>query len=139
MRRIIFLAMLVIPAFAGAQKKNIQPSQLPESALTFIETNFRSVALHHCMKFTEGDNVRFKAVLADDTEIDFTQDGNWKEVDGKVHSIQPTFLGQAIIEQIRKSQPGQRLLKATKTAKAINVTLVNGAQLAFDLNGKPIK
>lgn len=123
----------------SAQKKNIQPSQLPENALTFIETNFTSVALHHCMKFTEGDNVRFKAVLADDTEIDFTEDGKWREIDGKVHSVQPTFLGQTIIEHIKKNAPGQRLLKATNQGKTIDVILVNGLKFTFDASGKFVR
>ncbi|RZJ67778.1 MAG: hypothetical protein EOO50_04170 [Flavobacterium sp.] len=134
--RKICLLLLLCACSLQAQKKKIQPSQLPEKALTFIETNFSSVALRQCMQFTEGDNIRYKAVLADDTEIDLTESGDWTEIDGKVHSIQPTFLGPAVIDQIRKAQPGHRLLKATKTAKSIDVTLVNGAKLSFDLNGK---
>ncbi|NUY82036.1 PepSY-like domain-containing protein [Flavobacterium sp. MAH-1] len=138
--RVLFACFAFFCALTvSAQKKNIQPSQLPENALTFIETNFTSVALHHCMKFTEGDNVRFKAVLADDTEIDFTEDGKWKEVDGKVHSVQPTFLGQTIIEYIKKNAPGQRLLKATNQGKTIDVTLVNGQKFTFDTSGKFIR
>ncbi|WP_290842348.1 PepSY-like domain-containing protein [Flavobacterium sp.] len=138
MRNLIFI-LLVCATSAFAQKKNIQPSQLPEGALTFIESNFTSVALHHCMKFTEGDNVRFKAVLADDTEIDFTEDGKWKEVDGKIHSVQPTFLGQTIIAYIKQNAPGQRLLKATNLGKTIDVTLVNGQKFTFDSLGKFLK
>lgn len=133
-----FFAFFAI-ALASAQKKNIQPSQLPEGALDFIEQNFTSVALHHCMKFTEGESVRYKAVLADDTEIDLTENGEWTEIDGKIHSIQPTFLGPTIIAKIKKAHPGQRLLKATKTAKTIEVTLVNGTKLSFDKSGNLVK
>lgn len=122
-----------------AQKKKIQPSQLPEKAISFIESNFTSVALRQCLQFTEGDNVRYKAVLADDTEIDFTSDGQWKEVDGKVHSVQPTFLGQAIIGYIKQDAPGQRLLKATNDLKTIQVTLVSGKQYTFSAAGKFIR
>lgn len=134
--RSLFFLLLFLSVPALAQKKKIQPSQLPEKALTFIETNFTSVALRQCMQFTEGESVRYKAVLADDTEIDLTQAGDWTEIDGKIHSIQPTFLGPAIIAEIKKAQPGQRLLKATKKSNSIDITLVNGATLSFDLNGK---
>ncbi|MBD3582794.1 PepSY-like domain-containing protein [Flavobacterium selenitireducens] len=139
MKRLIVTLCLILTLSASAQKKKIQPSQLPEKAITFIESNFTSIALRHCMQFTEGDNVRYKAVLADDTEIDFNVDGQWKEIDGKVHSIQPTFLGQTIIGYLKKNAPGQRLLKATTDGKTITATLVNSQQFTFDNSGKFLK
>jgi len=139
MKKLFTIIALVSLFSVSAQKKKIQPSQMPEKALTFIESNFTSVALRQCLQFTEGENVRYKAVLADDTEIDFTQDGQWKEIDGKVHSIQPTFLGATIIGHLKKNAPGQRLLKATTDGKNITATLVNGQQFTFDATGKPQK
>ncbi len=88
------------------------------------------------MKFTEGDLVRYKAVLADDTEIDFDDNGQWREIDGKTHSVQSTFLGKPIIEHLKANAPGQRLWKATTDSKTITVTLVNDQKFTFDTNGK---
>ena len=139
MKHLLFILCLAATLTTTAQKKKIQPSQMPEKALTFIENNFTNLALRQCMQFTEGDNVRFKAVLADDTEIDFTSDGQWKEIDGKVHSVQPTFLGQTIIGYLKKNAPGQRLLKATTDGKNITATLINGQQFTFDASGKFIR
>lgn len=139
MKRLLFILCFIFTLSAAAQKKKIQPSQLPEKAIVFIESNFTSVALRQCMQFTEGDNIRYKAVLADDTEIDFNTNGDWKEIDGKVHSIQPTFLGQAIIGYLKKNAPGQRLLKATTDQKTITATLINGQQYTFDASGKFVR
>ena len=136
MKNLIIAFISLLSLTVSAQKKNIQPSQLPEDALVFIETNFTSVALHHCMKFTEGEKIRFKAILSDDTEIDFTEDGKWKEIDGKIHSVQPTFLGPVIIGYLKKNAPGQRLLKAVTDGKTISATLVNGKQFTFEVSGK---
>jgi ketosteroid isomerase-like protein len=131
MRKYFSLWLFVLSVSAFAQKKNIQPSAMPNGALDFIEANFKSVALHHCFKFTEGDLTRFKAVMADDTEIEFAEDGKWTEVDGSGHAVLSAFLGPAIIELIKKAHPGQRVLKAQKHGNKIEVTLTDGKKMEF--------
>lgn len=134
--RILPLALLLCALSASAQKKNIQPSQLPEAALTFLEQNIRGAALHHCYKFTDDGKERFKAVMADDTEIDFDAKGNWTEVDGETHAIPSGFLPAPLLEYLKTNHAGIRIKKAEKETAKLEIELMDGTEMDFDLQGK---
>lgn len=138
MRSICFLLLLCTFA-ASAQKKKIQPSQLPEVALTFIEENIRTAALHQSYKFTENGSDRFKVVMADDTEVNFDSNGNWTEVDGQTHPIPSAFLPAPMIDYLKKNHPGIRIKKARKDGKKFTIDLIDNTNLNFDLTGKFLK
>ncbi|NMH28041.1 PepSY-like domain-containing protein [Flavobacterium silvaticum] len=139
MKKLLHILFLSAGIMASAQKKNIQPSQLPAPALDFLEKYSQGSALHHSYKFTDDDHTRFKVVMADDTEFEFSEQGDWTEVDGKNHAVASGFLPKNIIDYLKKNYPGKRLLKAEKDSKKIEIKLIDGSEVEFDLNGNPIK
>lgn len=75
-------------------------------------------------------------MLADGTEIEFTETGAWKEVDGQGKAIPTAFIPAAIIKHIQTNYPKEKITHIDKGFKDIDIDLSNKIELEFDLNGK---
>lgn len=131
----LFLFLICGVFSVSAQKKNIHQDQLPETAMKFIEQNFKKTGLRRAMEFNENNSIHYKVVMSDESEVEFDQDGNWKEIDGKTRAISDHFIPKNILQYIQKNYPTGKIKKIEKDRDKYEIELLDDTDLDFDLKG----
>ena len=120
----------------NAQEVTVQASELPAAATTFLATHFKENPIKQVVKDTDKRKVTFEVTLTDGTEVEFTQKGNWKEVDGDKKAIPTAFIPKAILDYVKAKYPNEQITHIDKGLRDYDVDLTNGLDLEFDLKGK---
>lgn len=122
-------------------EETIDSSTLPEKAKVFINDNFGlQIAQLKDRKRPEPSGAFYEVMLSDMTEIDFTQEGDWLEIDGENDAVIPIgYLPMAIRDYLNQNKPKIGVKSVKKTVKEIELDLVSDEELFFDLNGKFIR
>lgn len=121
------------------QKTTIDQKNLPKAASTFISKNFQNNKVQQAYKDIDDGRTEYDVHLANGIEIEFDQDGNWKEVDGNHTAIPTKFLSSNIVSYVSKNYPKASIVKAEKNTRKIEIELSNGIDLEFDLKGNFIR
>jgi len=133
----ILLASFAMASIAvNAQEETIKASELPAPAVEFLSTNFKDNAVKHVIKDSDKKKITFEVTLADGTEVEFSQKGKWKEVDGKKKAIPTAYIPQTILDYIKTNYPKEQITHIDKGHRDYDVDLSNGLDLEFDLGGK---
>ena len=133
---------VLIATFAmqtNAQDTKIASSQLPVAVNTFLKSHFKGNTVNIAMVDQEKAKKTYEVTLADGTELEFTEEGAWKEVDGKDRAIPTAFIPSAITEYAAKNYPNEKITKIDKSWRKIEIELTNKVELQFDSAGKFIK
>ena len=130
----------------GEDGEDIDPSELPQTILNFITTNYPDAVIVNAEIDMEGYDV----TLSNGLKLEFDLDGNFIEVSG--HSdddndddddddevIDPNTLPQVILDFIRINYPDESIVRAEVDAGGYDVILSNGLKLEFDLDGRFIE
>ena len=136
----VLAALIMACTFSvSAQEKKIKPTDLPMDALEFIATYYSKEAVTVAKQNTKDGNTSYEAVLTDKTEIEFTSEGSWREVDGKGKAIAAGFIPKPFMEYVQKNYPKQNITKIDKRADEIEVDVENGKELIFSIHGKFVR
>lgn len=140
--KILTAALLI--AFAGsgyAQDKKIKPSELPADATAFIKTYFAKSKIKTVEKEVSKENktISYEVVLEDKTEIEFRENGTWKEVDGKGSVIPASFVPAPFWKYIKENYPKEEITHIDKGDEEIEVDLTNGLELIFNQHGQFVR
>ena len=110
----------------------IPADELPVAAKTFLNTYYPSIKIVSTTK----DKNEYDVVLANGHSVDFTKDGEWKDVEAPVGQTIPSgFYPAEIDTYIASSAGGAVINEIQKTARGYEVELVTGADLLFDSDG----
>ena len=122
--------------FAGTP---IKQSDLPKSAQTFLT------------KYFPGDNVRkaekeqgrrgneYEVDLTSGAEVDFRDNGDWKEVKAaRGHSVPAGIIPAAIAKFITTNFPEQSIVEISRKRGGYEVELSNGTELKLTEDAKPL-
>lgn len=114
---------------------------LPEKAKNFIDEHFGlAIAQFKDRKRAEPSGAFYEVMLSDMTEIDFTQEGDWLELDGENDAaIAIGYLPMPILDYLSQNKPEIGVKSVKKTKKEIELDLVTDEELFFDLDGKFIR
>lgn len=121
---------------ASAQKTTIQVNELPENAKSFIKQHFKNETVSYVIKEEEFLVIdEYKVALSDGTEIEFTKNGNWKEISNKTKGIKSSVIPNKILNYCTKSFPNTNIKKIEKSRWKYDVELSNDLDLEFDSDG----
>ena len=112
----------------------INKSQLPISAQQFIDNHFAGIELTYAK---EEFNIFFNSYevrLADGTKIEFTNRGNWEEVNCRFGEVPSAIIPQPIKDFIDKNHPNVKVILIEKDRNDYEVKLSNRLELKFDKN-----
>ncbi|MGV0947750.1 PepSY-like domain-containing protein [Empedobacter falsenii] len=135
----------------GQQKTvNIDPNEtvisannLPVNAQNFVSQNFGNMEFVNAIKEVERNITTYNIQLKDGTKIEFTDNGDWKEVkNGLGKSIPTKFFPDNIQKYLQTKYPkiDAKSIEMDTKDKEIKVELLqNNVDLKFDLNGNFIK
>ena len=121
---------------ANAQETPIKNSELPAEATAFIQKHFSKNTIHHAIKDKDKSKITYEVMLDDMTELEFTEKGAWKEVDGKDKAIPTGYILKPIVDYVKKNYPKASITHIDKGLNDIDIDLDNGIELEFDLKGK---
>ncbi|UZJ63036.1 PepSY-like domain-containing protein [Sphingobacterium sp. KU25419] len=102
----------------------VPATSLPTSASTFLNTFFKDVTIRKVEKQTPTatNKTAYSVELANGIEVDFDQEGNWKEVESDNDTAIPTgFISSTIVSYVdtnhkqHKSVPSIKLLLDLKS------------------------
>ena len=138
MKKIFVLFVLAISfsaahAFIGNDKV-INKNQLPAQAQSFLNENFANVKISYAKLETDFLVSSYEVMLADGTKLEFSNKGNWEEVDCRQSAVPAAIVPQPIKDYVDKNYAGERIVIIEKNRKDYEVKLSNRLELKFDKN-----
>ena len=123
--------------FATAKDVQIQFSELPQKAQTFVKTHFSESDIASVWKDTEMLLVEdYTVVFNNGTEIEFYPSGEWKEVKSRCTEIPAKIIPNGIAQYVSQNYSGHPIKKISKKRYGYEVELIGGTDLEFSQNGK---
>ncbi|WP_294824578.1 PepSY-like domain-containing protein [uncultured Flavobacterium sp.] len=129
---------LIVSLALYAQEVPVLENDLPAEAKSFLKDHFKS-GFHHAIKEVRNRKVTYDVVLNDNTEIEFTEAGRWKDVDGKGKAIPYTFLQKQILDYVKQTYPNEAITGIELDDSEYEVSLSNGMDLKFNARGVFVK
>lgn len=139
MRTLLYSAVLLSAMASNAQLNKIKTTELPQSAQTFLSTHFKDYQIEQAYKESQIGEKGFEVKMTDGTEVEFSKDGKWREVDGNDKPIPTAYIDKKITDYITKAYPGKKITHIDYGHKDIDVDLEGKLDLEFDKNGKFLK
>lgn len=104
--------------------------QLPQKAQTFINTHFKGVEV---LSATVDDD--YEVYLANGTKVEFTMQGDWKEVKCPGTAVPAAIVPAAISKYVKTNFANSMIIKIDKKYSGYEIELNNGMELKFDKSG----
>ncbi len=121
--------------------EEIAPANLPQNILDFISTYYPGIEIEEAELENNGN---YEIELENEIEIIFDGDGNFlgqaqdendDEQGDDEDNINPADLPQSILDYIAANYPDNSIIEAEREDDGYEVTLNNGVELEFDLEG----
>ena len=116
---LFFVSVLAFAGVASADDKPITFEQLPAKAQQFIKTNFPQEKIAITTKDVDIFGDSYDVLFASGTKLEFTDSGEWKEIE---------------CNYVTGTYPGAKYVKIEKGRNGYEVELTNGLELTFDRN-----
>mgnify|MGYP001775869258 FL=1 len=131
---LFFASVMAFAGVASADDKPITFEQLPAKAQQFIKTNFpqEKIAFTSLDRDIFGDT--YDVLFASGTKLEFTDKGEWKEIECKYSTVDEKFIPEQIRKYVTDTYPGTKYVKIEKGKNGYEVELTNGLELTFDRN-----
>ena len=131
---LFFASVMAFAGVASADDKPITFEQLPAKAQQFIKTNFpqEKIAFTSLDRDIFGDT--YDVLFASGTKLEFTDKGEWKEIECKYSTFDEKFIPEQIRKYVTDTYPGTKYVKIEKGKNGYEVELTNGLELTFDRN-----
>lgn len=118
-----------------ARDRIIQYAQLPQPAKAFIAAHFAGTQVSY-VKFDDG---KYELRMSDGSEVEFTGNGEWDNVDCEYRAVPKTVLAlipAEISKYVAANFPGASIVKIDKERFSIQIELDNDLELVFSKTGK---
>lgn len=135
-KTLTIIALLFVGMTTYAQKTNISYESLPNDAKDFININFPSVTPAVVLKDTETFDVEYEVRFNDGMKIEFSEDGEWKEVKNDINCLTFGFLPENIGKYLENNHYGLCVKEIKRELKGFKIELANDVEIIFDKNGK---
>lgn len=140
MKTAIYTVLFLLAAtFAQAQDSKLKVADLPKEARDFLDKYFKDEKIVKVKKESQIGEKGYEVELANGIEIEFTNSGHWREVDGNDGAIPTGFILPAITDYISKNYPAQKITHIDIGHKDIDVDLSNNTDMNFTQDGKFLK
>ena len=76
----------------------------------------------------------YDVLFASGTKLEFTDKGEWKEIECKYSTVDEKFIPEQIRKYVSDTYPGTKYVKIQKGRNGYEVEITNGLELTFDRN-----
>ncbi|RZJ67776.1 MAG: hypothetical protein EOO50_04160 [Flavobacterium sp.] len=136
---ILSLIFLLGATFTQAQDSKMKVTDLPKEAQNFLEKYFKDAKVEKVKKESQIGEKGYEVELANGIEIEFTNSGQWREIDGNDNAIPTGYILPAIVDYVKAKYPQQKITHIDIGHKDIDVDISNNTDLNFTQDGKFIK
>ena len=124
--------VLVVSAVVMAFERPVSITNLPAGAQTFVTTHFKGQQVF----FAEKNFFECGCDLSNGTQIDFSNNGDWKKIDCNDFEIVPATVIPAPIKHfVQANFPGCFVNKIEKKFYGYSVDISNDIELKFNKQG----
>lgn len=137
MKKIIFVlaSIMMTAGIASADNDRIIAfDQLPAKAREFVKQYFPSEKVSYVKEESDFMELSYEVVFAQGTKVEFSGQGEWKEVDCRYSTLNEDLVPEQIRSYVRQNFPDTKLVKIEKGYRDYEVKLTNRLELTFDLN-----
>ncbi len=130
---ILLFCLISIPFILKADdEKPIAVNDLPQEALTFINTHFTDTKISYAKIESDFFKKEYKVIFVNGQKVEFDKNGRWKEVDCKYSSVPTSIIPETIKKYITEQYPEQNVIKIERDKKGYEVKLKNKLELKFN-------
>lgn len=134
----LMLALLLGIAVAMADEKIYHNANvLPRAARTMLDRHFSGKAVSVVKVDTESaDRKEYDVTLADGTEIEFDNAGNWTDVDCGRNAVPAGLIIKPVADYVKRNHPKAKIVHIEANRSGYEVELNNGVELEFSRDGR---
>ena len=135
MKKIIFVlaSIMMTAGIASADNDRIIAfDQLPAKAREFVKQYFPSEKVSYVKEESDFMELSYEVVFAQGTKVEFTGQGEWKEVDCRYSTLNEKLVPAQIRDYVSKNFPDTKFVKIEKGYRGYEVKLTNRLELTFD-------
>lgn len=134
---LMVVASVSATIFAGTP---INQSELPKAAQSFITKYFPKDQVRKVEKDNGRRGMEYEVDFTSGAEVDFTSDGNWKEVKAaRGTSVPSAIVPAAIAKYVATNFKGQTIVEISRKRGGYEVELSNGSELKLTEDAKPMQ
>jgi hypothetical protein len=126
---VLLLGLMTLNVFASNDRP-ITFKELPQKSQQFITTHFSGVEV---LSVTVDDD--YEVYLANGSKVEFTLQGEWKEVKCPGSAVPAAIIPAAISKYVKTNFANSNIIKIDKKYSGYEIELNNGMELKFDKNG----
>ena len=131
----VFAAMMMFAGMASAHNYRIGPYEhLPAKAQEFVKKYFPSEKVSYVKEEADFMELSYEVVFAQGTKVEFTGQGEWKEVDCRYSTLNEELVPEQIRAYVKQNFPDTKFVKIEKGYRDYEVKLTNRLELTFDMN-----
>ncbi len=141
MKRIITMMFVAISAsfsaivFAGTP---INKSELPKAVQTFLSKHFPGDDVRKAEMEQGRRGAEYEVDLVNGAEIDFRDNGDWKEVKtSRGHAVPAAIIPAAISRYVAANYEGQNIVEISRKRGGYEIELSSGIELKLTEDAKP--
>lgn len=135
MKKIIFVlaSIMMTAGIASADNDRIIAfDQLPAKAREFVKQYFPSEKVSYVKEESDFMELSYEVVFAQGTKVEFSGQGEWKEVDCRYSTLNEKLVPAQIRDYVSKNFPDTKFVKIEKGYRGYEVKLTNRLELTFD-------
>ena len=127
--------MMMFAGIASADNDRIVPYEnLPAKAQEFVKKYFPSEKVSYVKEEADFMELSYEVVFAQGTKVEFTGQGEWKEVDCRYSTLNEELVPEQIRAYVKQNFPDTKFVKIEKGYRDYEVKLTNRLELTFDMN-----
>lgn len=142
MKKFLSLMLVIVASSVSAMvyaSTPIKQTELPEAAQTFLSKHFPGDAVIKAEKDQGRRGMEYEVDLQSGAEIDFRDNGDWKEVKAaRGNAVPSAIVPSAIAKYVSANFNGQSIVEISRKRGGYEVELSNGTELKLTEDAKPM-
>ena len=135
----VALLALSISVVHADNKRPVGVEQLPQKVQQFIKQHFSSEEVAYALLDRGFLETRYDVTFISGIKLEFSKDGEWREVDCKYAPVPAVLVPSKIAEFVTKNYPDVAIVQIDRDQRDYEIKLSNGLELTFDLKFNLIK
>ena len=125
--------MICTTAVRADDDRPINVNQLPQKAQQFIKQHFPNKKVAYAKTERDFLETKYEVVFTNSSKLEFSRDGEWKEIDCKYAKVPDAIIPPRIMEFVTTNYEGAAITEIDRDRRDYEIKLSNGLELTFDL------
>ena len=130
---VVLFALSAVGLFAN---RPVSANELPANIQKFIKSHFPSVEVSYAKQDDDWLEKHYTVVLTNGDKLEFTNKGEWLEIDCEHNRVPEALIPAAIREHVAQTQYGHHVIEFKKERRHYEVRLNNKVEMEFSFDGR---